>query len=242
MTQGIDCGKVILHWVVRAWKVDEANCLVTGYTIDYGIQDVYGTTIGSDEGLDEALLRALLARREAMVLANYETEAHEIRDIDLTLVDAGYRTEAVYDACRQLGLAWKPYMGFGKSQRLREDELQPRLEADARTRSPAITGSCRGSRGGPGSSAATPISGRVSSTIAGSPTRTQRFARTFGTAGDGKRPLRRPEAPPGLFQAHHGRNRGRGGRQGRAEAAFQETRATRTTTWMPATWPTWPPA
>jgi hypothetical protein len=115
LTQGIDCGKVILHWVVRAWKVDEANCLVTGYTIDYGVQDVYGTTIGSDEGVDEALLRALVARREAMVLANYQTEAGEIRDVDLTLVDAGYRTEAVYDACRQLGLAWKPYMGFGRS-------------------------------------------------------------------------------------------------------------------------------
>jgi hypothetical protein len=115
LTQGIDCGKVILHYVVRAWKVDEANNLITGYTIDYGIQDVYGTTIGSDEGLDEALLRALIARREAMVLANYETEAGEIREIDLTLVDAGYRTEAVYDACRQLGMAWKPYMGFGKS-------------------------------------------------------------------------------------------------------------------------------
>jgi hypothetical protein len=125
ITQGIDCGKVLLHWVVRAWKVDEANALITGYTIDYGIQDVYGTTIGSDEGLDEALVRALLARREAMVLANYEDAGShpegtqqgtgKIRDVDLTLIDAGYRTEAVYDACRQLGLAFKPYMGFGKS-------------------------------------------------------------------------------------------------------------------------------
>jgi len=105
ITQGIDCGKVILHWVVRAWKVDEANCLITGYTIDYGFQDVLGTTIGSDEGLDEAIKRAILARREAAVLANYATEAGEIRDVDLTLVDAGYRTEAVYDACRELGLA-----------------------------------------------------------------------------------------------------------------------------------------
>ncbi len=115
ITQGIDCGKIILHWVVRAWKVDEQNCLITGYTIDYGYQDVYGTTIGSDEGLDEALKRALLARRETMVLACYETEEKQIRDIDLTLVDAGYRTEAVYDACRELGLAFRAYMGFGKS-------------------------------------------------------------------------------------------------------------------------------
>jgi hypothetical protein len=115
ITQGIDCGKVILHWVVRAWKVDETGCLVTGYTIDYGFQDVLGTTIGSDAGLDDAIQRALFARREAMVLANYETEAGEIRDIDLTLVDAGYRTEAVYDGCKKLGLSFKPYMGFGKS-------------------------------------------------------------------------------------------------------------------------------
>jgi hypothetical protein len=115
ITQGVDCGKVILHWVVRAWKVDETNCLVTGYTIDYGFQDVLGTTVGSDEGVDEAIKRAMHARREAMALANYETEAHAIRDIDLTLVDAGYRTDAVYDACRELGLAFKPYMGFGKS-------------------------------------------------------------------------------------------------------------------------------
>ena len=116
LTQGIDVGKVLLHWVVRGWQVDEANCLVTAYTIDYGIQDVYGTVIGSDEGLDEAIKRALLARREAMILANYtEQGAGRVRDIDLTLVDAGYRTEAVYDACRELGLGFRPYMGFGKS-------------------------------------------------------------------------------------------------------------------------------
>ena len=131
ITQGIDCGKVILHWVVRAWKVDEANCLIIGYTIDYGIQDVYGTTIGSDEGIDEAILRALIARREAMVLANYETEAGEIKDVDLTLVDAGYRTEAVYDACRQLGLAWKPYMGFGKSNGCVKTSFSPVLKPTA---------------------------------------------------------------------------------------------------------------
>ena len=69
------------------------------------------------------------ARREAMVLANYETEAGEIRDVDLTLVDAGYRTEAVYDACRDLGLGFRPYMGFGKSQRMRQDELHRTAQA-----------------------------------------------------------------------------------------------------------------
>jgi hypothetical protein len=33
----------------------------------------------------------------------------------LTLVDAGWRTEAIYDATRQLGRDWRPAMGFGKS-------------------------------------------------------------------------------------------------------------------------------
>jgi hypothetical protein len=106
---------VALHWVVRAWKVDESDCLITGYTIDYGVQDVWGTTIGSDEGVDEALIRALRARREAMITACYETADHQIRDIDLTLVDAGWRTEAIYEACRQFGYSFRPSMGFGKS-------------------------------------------------------------------------------------------------------------------------------
>jgi hypothetical protein len=115
ITQGIDCRKVALHWVVRAWRVDENDCLVTGYTIDYGIQDVWGTTIGTDEGVDDALIRALVARKEAMDTANYATEKGEIRDVDLSLVDAGWRTEAIYEATRQLGLGFRPSMGFGKS-------------------------------------------------------------------------------------------------------------------------------
>ena len=115
LTQGIDCRKVALHWVVRAWAVDEQDCLITGYTIDYGIQDVWGTTVGSDAGVDEALVRALVARKAAMDDARYQTEKGEIRDIDLSLVDAGWRTEAIYEGCRQLGLGFRPSMGFGKS-------------------------------------------------------------------------------------------------------------------------------
>jgi hypothetical protein len=115
LTQGIDCGKFLLHWVVRAWKVDERDCLVTGYTIDYGYQDVWGTTAGSDEGLDDALIRALLARRSATEDAAYAREDGQILDVRLSLVDAGWRTEAIYEACRQLGLDWRPAMGFGRS-------------------------------------------------------------------------------------------------------------------------------
>jgi hypothetical protein len=35
--------------------------------------------------------------------------------IDLTLVDAGFRTDAIYGACQAVGLGIYPVMGFGKS-------------------------------------------------------------------------------------------------------------------------------
>jgi len=35
--------------------------------------------------------------------------------VELTLVDAGYRTDAIHEACRQIGPAYKPAMGFGQS-------------------------------------------------------------------------------------------------------------------------------
>ncbi len=115
LTQGIDCGKFLLHWVVRAWRLDDQDCLATGYTIDYGYHDVWGTTAGSDEGLDDALVRALMARKAAAQEAGYAREDGQVLDVGLTLVDAGWRTEAVYEACRQLGRDWRPAMGFGRS-------------------------------------------------------------------------------------------------------------------------------
>jgi phage terminase large subunit GpA-like protein len=115
LTQGVDVRKIALHWVVRAWLVDESACLVTGYTIDYGVQDVWGTTAGSDEGLDEAVKRAILARKDTLERTPYADKAGNQHKINLTLVDAGWRTEAIYEVCRTLGLDWKPAMGFGKS-------------------------------------------------------------------------------------------------------------------------------
>ena len=115
VTQGIDVRKIALHWVVRAWRLDDKGRLIHGYTIDYGVQEVYGTTIGSDEGLDRALRRALEARHDAVKTAGYATAAGDERPIDMTLVDAGWRTEAIYDACQALGRGYLPSMGFGKS-------------------------------------------------------------------------------------------------------------------------------
>jgi hypothetical protein len=110
LTQGVDCRKVALHWVIKAWRPD-ATCFV----IDYGVHEVLGTVRGSDEGLDLAMRRAILARADDLAKLHYQTIDGQELKVGLTLVDAGWRTEAVYAACKELGLDWKPSMGFGKS-------------------------------------------------------------------------------------------------------------------------------
>lgn len=113
ITHGIDCRKVALHWVVRAWRLEP----FAGYTIDYGVQDVHGTTVGSDEGVDAALQRAIRARWLEFSETPWQT--HDEKPIEaiesLTLVDAGWRTQAIYQACNQLGFGIMPAMGFGKT-------------------------------------------------------------------------------------------------------------------------------
>ena len=111
LVQAIDVRKNALHFVVRAWRQDG-----TGYTIDYGVQEVRGTTQGTDEGVDEAIQRALSERREAIEDCFYCTQDGEHRAVDMTLIDAGWRTEAIYGWCLEAGQQkWKPAMGFGKS-------------------------------------------------------------------------------------------------------------------------------
>ncbi len=110
ITQGIDVRKVALHWAVRAWRADG-----TGFTIDYGVHEVFGTVYGSDDGLDVAIRRAILARIETTKETQYVAPGGEIKPVDLTLVDAGWRTQAVYSACTDAGLGVMPVMGFGKS-------------------------------------------------------------------------------------------------------------------------------
>jgi hypothetical protein len=105
LVRGIDCRKVALHWVVRA--LDLARLAI--YTIDYGVHEVLGTKYGSDEGLDLAIRKAILARLEADRANPYDLP------IDLTLVDAGWQTDAVYSACAEAGLGVLPVMGIGRS-------------------------------------------------------------------------------------------------------------------------------
>lgn len=111
LTQGIDVGKRYLHWVVRAWKPDGES----GYTIDYGTQQVYGVVTGSEDGLDDALRDALNQRMEEVRENPYTTGAGQEIEVGMTLVDARYRTSAIYTTCQGLGLGIRPVMGYGKS-------------------------------------------------------------------------------------------------------------------------------
>lgn len=108
LTQGIDVGKFNLHWVVRAWRPD-----ATGYVIDYGVQEVHGTEVGHDEGVDVAIARAIKSRMNDCHEGPYHTVDGEIMPIDMTLIDSHYRTNAVYLTCRELGFGVKPAMGIG---------------------------------------------------------------------------------------------------------------------------------
>jgi hypothetical protein len=110
LTQGVDCRKVALHWVVKAWRPD-----ATFFVLNYGVQEVHGTVRGSDEGLDMAMRRAILALAEETKEVHYQTLDGQELPVDLTLVDAGWRTDAVYMATKEIGLSWRPAMGFGKS-------------------------------------------------------------------------------------------------------------------------------
>lgn len=110
VTCGIDVRKVALHWVVRAWAPD-----CSGYTIDYGVHEIYGTRYGSDEGLDEAIRRAILDFYETSKSVGYHNTDGEIVPIDLTLIDSGWRMDAVYAACLEIGTGIMPVKGFGRS-------------------------------------------------------------------------------------------------------------------------------
>lgn len=122
LVHGVDVGKYWLHWVVRAFRPNG-----TGFTIDYGRQAVHGTKRGSEEGLDRALRAEVLRRVAEFRDMPYSQSIRET----LTLVDAGFRTEAIYAACLEAGLGVMPVMGFGKSAgcvRISWNEVQKSTE------------------------------------------------------------------------------------------------------------------
>lgn len=110
VTQGIDVGKIAMHWVVRAWRPD-----CKGFVIDYGVQETHGTVYGSDEGLDVAIRRALITRWEHVAVEPYVNANGDAVPVDMTVIDSRYRKSAVVRACQQIGKGVYPAMGCGKS-------------------------------------------------------------------------------------------------------------------------------
>ena len=109
LTQGIDIGKQFIYAVVRAWKPDG-----TGYTIDYETLPT-GVKDGAEEGVDEAIERVLHDRRDFIASGPYKGEQGNTFDAQLTLIDARYRSNTIYNFCRQAGPRWMPAMGCGDS-------------------------------------------------------------------------------------------------------------------------------
>jgi len=110
LTQGVDVRKLALHWVVAAWQPG-----ATGFVVDYGVTEVRGTIRGSDEGVEHAILRALEERRDDLIENPYTTPDGEVVEVKTSLVDAGWKTPAIYHFCKAAGKRFRPAMGFGRS-------------------------------------------------------------------------------------------------------------------------------
>lgn len=109
LTMGVDVQKAGLYYVTKAWQTD-----ATSYVIDYGFFETQGTKYASEEGVEFAIRRAILGLLEENQ-DKYFDQGGEIRRLDLTLVDSGWQTQAVYAACAEIGLGIYPAKGHGKS-------------------------------------------------------------------------------------------------------------------------------
>lgn len=124
LTQGIDVGKYALHYVVRAWRQDG-----TGFTIDKGVQDVTGTTVGNDVGVEHAILQALRARHEIVSGGIFRTIDGVPMPVDMTLIDSRYKQDAAYTFCRESRLGYRPAIGHGKSAGCVKPNFHPVLHS-----------------------------------------------------------------------------------------------------------------
>lgn len=97
LTVGVDVGKFLLHYTVKAWT-DEPH----GLTIDYGVAEVHSRDLTEDGAIIVAL-RELRARLEQQYR------------VTIALVDSGNWTDTVYAACAEFGVPWYPSKGFGAS-------------------------------------------------------------------------------------------------------------------------------
>lgn len=105
-TVGIDLRKRYGHWIAPAWAADGSV-----HVVDYGVFDVPS----DDLGVERALFAALLDFAER-VQTGWVQETGGSRVPDQVWVDAGYQSETVYRACRQIGDRFRPCVGRGATQ------------------------------------------------------------------------------------------------------------------------------
>jgi phage terminase large subunit GpA-like protein len=105
LTAAIDVGKTACHWVAVAWRGD-----ASGFIIDYGVEEK-----ASDDAIDAAIYRALHQWRHDTAAGPFTKADGEIVNLNLCLIDSGYRPNAVYNFCRESGSLYRPAKGFGES-------------------------------------------------------------------------------------------------------------------------------
>ena len=111
ITAGIDIGKYVCHWSVIAWTNN-----ATGVVIDYGVAEVVGTDVDSDDiAIEKAIYRTLLQFRDWLVNAEFKDTTGAVRQINRCFCDSGDYTQSVYEFVRQVGHSvFVPTKGVGK--------------------------------------------------------------------------------------------------------------------------------
>ncbi len=115
LTLGGDVRQTELHYVVRAWSVDETG-KVSGRAIDFDVLPVDS----KQYGVREAILRALAELRESVVLRGYFDEDGKRYPVNYSLIDASWQEDVIFSFmfdCEEKGIkGWYPIMGRGQSE------------------------------------------------------------------------------------------------------------------------------
>lgn len=111
VTAGLDIKKLGFHYCVWAWHED-----ASGVCIDYGFHEIHGATQLEMQAVELAVLRGLHEWREMRDAEQYVDTLGVARQIDLTLIDAGWKDESwigqpVQHFCQEAGTRYGPCKG-----------------------------------------------------------------------------------------------------------------------------------
>lgn len=132
VTLGCDLRKRYGHWLAVAWRPG-----FSGVVIDYSTFEVPSAGMA----LERAIVAALVEFRDSVVFPGWwNTEGVNVVP-RLSLVDAGYESDAVYAFCRdpETGIRFRPALGRGQSQhdkRMRNYRRPTKLGAEVKVIGP----------------------------------------------------------------------------------------------------------